>query len=337
MMEERKGRAAKRVKGQTDQSGLVAASVTHETTSISDPPALKAQADAPQTPKASGPSGPALEQAMADCELLRRLFDRPEAVVHSASRVLLVTTTAERLQRVGFKGLCLATLEDLLNAMESWYTSSSRYEAAKSIAQHAGQLRQLCSVANVALVLPPANSRSDASSQRATSIEVNPDRFIASTDQGDVINGAAIAEPPLSSIDTEPSAKHLGDSPCDGFPSTSTSRSETSSLRDLPKHDDKPQLCIKGLVVDENTFSVKWKDRRAEMGNRKEFRLLLELAKSEGRFVTYRDLADRLGGGQLDDIRHVKSRLVKQLRQHKLDELANRVRTEPGHYGLFLP
>ena len=94
---------------------------------------------------------------------------------------------------------------------------------------------------------------------------------------------------------------------------------------------------IDGLVVDESTFSVTWQGRPpVEIGNKKEFRLLQELAKSPGRYVAHADLAKLLGGDAMDNITHIKSRLVKLIDANGHSDLAECIRTETGHYGLFL-
>jgi len=71
------------------------------------------------------------------------------------------------------------------------------------------------------------------------------------------------------------------------------------------------------LLIDELTFSVSWRGRESiELGNKKEFRLLEELAKSPGNYIAFADLAERLGGDAMDDITHIKSRLVKLLKNN---------------------
>lgn len=92
-----------------------------------------------------------------------------------------------------------------------------------------------------------------------------------------------------------------------------------------------------GLVIDEATFSVSWQGREAvPIGNKKEFRLLQELAQAAGQYVAFTELAERLGGDAMDEVTHIKSRLVKLLRDNGLSDLASRIKTQKGHYGLFL-
>ena len=94
---------------------------------------------------------------------------------------------------------------------------------------------------------------------------------------------------------------------------------------------------VNGLVLDESLFSITWDGQSPlEIGNRKEFHLLHELAKSAGRYVAFSDLAERLGGDAMDKVTHVKSRLVKILRENGYDDLAKRIKTQKENYGLFL-
>jgi len=77
-------------------------------------------------------------------------------------------------------------------------------------------------------------------------------------------------------------------------------------------------------------------DESVEIGNRKEFHLLAILAASRNQYVSHADLAQRLGGDELDSVTHVKSRLTKLLRAVGLAELADRIKSQKGHYGLFI-
>lgn len=91
------------------------------------------------------------------------------------------------------------------------------------------------------------------------------------------------------------------------------------------------------IRIDEGTFSVSWNGHGPiEIGNKKEFRLLQELVKNAGRYVAFSELAEQLGGDAMDEITHVKSRLVKLLRDNGFDQLAASIKTQKGHYGLIL-
>lgn len=72
------------------------------------------------------------------------------------------------------------------------------------------------------------------------------------------------------------------------------------------------------------------------MGNTRQFRLIEALDKSRKVFLAFATLADRMGGDALDDIRTVKCRLVKELRDADMAELTACIKTQDGHYGLFL-
>ncbi len=91
------------------------------------------------------------------------------------------------------------------------------------------------------------------------------------------------------------------------------------------------------LTVDDATFSIRWGTLPPlEIGNKKEFHLLKSLASSPGRYLPFADLAQQLGGDVMDEITHVKSRLIKILKEKGYGALADRIKTQKGHYGLFL-
>lgn len=92
-----------------------------------------------------------------------------------------------------------------------------------------------------------------------------------------------------------------------------------------------------GLIIDEATFSVQWASRDPlTLGNTKMFRLLHELAKEPNRFISFTELAERLGGDSMDDIAPIKSRLSNALKKGGYGDLAAGIETQKGHYGLFL-
>lgn len=92
-----------------------------------------------------------------------------------------------------------------------------------------------------------------------------------------------------------------------------------------------------GLAVDEGTFSIVWRGRDPiEIGNTKEFRLMQVLALEPNKYHPHADLAEKLGGDQLDDLAPTKSRLVKLLKDRGYEDLAGLIKTQKGHYGLFL-
>lgn len=89
--------------------------------------------------------------------------------------------------------------------------------------------------------------------------------------------------------------------------------------------------------LNKSAFSLRWKGRKPlEIGNRKEFHLLDALLTGANRYLAHTDLAQKLGGDELDQIGHVKSRLTKLLKDNGYADLAKGIRTQKGHYGLFL-
>jgi hypothetical protein len=91
------------------------------------------------------------------------------------------------------------------------------------------------------------------------------------------------------------------------------------------------------LVIDEATFKITWEGRGPlYVGNRKELHLLAQLWSSRNQYISHTDLAQRLGGDELDKVTHVKSRLVKLLKERGLEDLADRIKSQKGHYGLFI-
>ena len=93
------------------------------------------------------------------------------------------------------------------------------------------------------------------------------------------------------------------------------------------------------IQLNEATFSVRIGERTpCFLGNSKPYRLLDALARSPNRFIQFLDLATAIGGdaNDFDALPVTKCRLAKRLRQEGYDDLAKSIRTQPGHYGLFL-
>ena len=91
--------------------------------------------------------------------------------------------------------------------------------------------------------------------------------------------------------------------------------------------------------LDETTFSVSLGNREpCRLGNTKRFRLLQVLLASPNKFVPALDIAEGLGGNELDvdSLAVNKWRLCRQLKAHGYSDLAERIKGEPGYYGLFL-
>ena len=97
--------------------------------------------------------------------------------------------------------------------------------------------------------------------------------------------------------------------------------------------------CQEPLLVDNSDFSVTFGERPAlVIGNNKMFHLLLHLSNGEGRFIPFLELTELLGGDALDEstLKPVKCRLCTILRLNGYSSLARRVKSQRGHYGLFL-
>lgn len=88
-------------------------------------------------------------------------------------------------------------------------------------------------------------------------------------------------------------------------------------------------------VLNESTFSVHWNGRTCELGNSPRFRLMKELVSTPNCYTTFEKLAERMGDDS-DGIYHVKSRLIANLRNANMGDLAALIRTADGHYGLFI-
>lgn len=92
------------------------------------------------------------------------------------------------------------------------------------------------------------------------------------------------------------------------------------------------------LEIDVERFSIRWNGNGLiEIGNRKEFRFFQELYSSEGKYIPFAELAERLGGDSFDDVKPIKSRLAKILKDAGHNDLAACIKTQKGHYGLILP
>lgn len=88
--------------------------------------------------------------------------------------------------------------------------------------------------------------------------------------------------------------------------------------------------------VDESTFTVRSSGKECFLGSTVQFRLMRALAASPGSYVTRSELAKRMGGDALDDIRHVKSRLCTCLIKAGMVNLAKCIKTEGKCYALRL-
>lgn len=91
------------------------------------------------------------------------------------------------------------------------------------------------------------------------------------------------------------------------------------------------------LIVDQERFEITWNGNGPHhLGNTKAFHLLHQLWLARGKYVEHGTLAERIGGDENDTVTHVKSRLVKVLKDLGLQELAGLIRKQTGYYGLFI-
>jgi hypothetical protein len=93
------------------------------------------------------------------------------------------------------------------------------------------------------------------------------------------------------------------------------------------------------LVLDEQTFAVRWGERGpCVLGNTKSFHLLRVLAESPNKYLSFIEIAERMGGGELDadNLPVVKHRLCEKLRREGFAALTWCIEAQPLHYGLFL-
>ena len=102
--------------------------------------------------------------------------------------------------------------------------------------------------------------------------------------------------------------------------------------------DEEPSQPAGDLILDECAFSVRVGSQKAcELGNTRRYHLLKALAKSPGSYVSFTELAERMGGDlrDVDALPATKCRLVKHLCNQGQRVIADSIRTQPDHYGLF--
>jgi len=122
----------------------------------------------------------------------------------------------------------------------------------------------------------------------------------------------------------------------------------TPKRRAFPKKDDEPSSVLESLpvcklrksdvTIDESQFSVSVGDRPpCVLGNTKSFELLCVLVRRSNRFVPFLDIAEDLGGDELefDNVPAWKFRLVRALEAGGYPDLVECIRSMVGHYGLF--
>lgn len=102
--------------------------------------------------------------------------------------------------------------------------------------------------------------------------------------------------------------------------------------------DEEPIKPTGDLILDEGTFSVRIGSQKAcQLGNTRFYHFLKALAQSPNSFVSFIDLAERMGGdvNDADALPAIKCRLVKHLCNQGQRVIADSIRTQRGHYGLF--
>jgi hypothetical protein len=93
------------------------------------------------------------------------------------------------------------------------------------------------------------------------------------------------------------------------------------------------------LSLDDPTFSLTWRGKTCFLGNNGSFKLLKLLESRRGRYIGHNEIGEMCCDDDLatgSAIRQLKKRLVKHLKDCKMDALAAAIKTQPSHYGLFL-
>src|SRR5512135_38904 len=94
------------------------------------------------------------------------------------------------------------------------------------------------------------------------------------------------------------------------------------------------------LSLDDHTFSLTWRGKTCFLGNNGSFKLLKLLESRRGEFIEDHEIGEKccrnedLAEGPA--MRQVKGRLVKCLRSNEMDDLADAIKRQLGHYGLIL-
>jgi hypothetical protein len=91
------------------------------------------------------------------------------------------------------------------------------------------------------------------------------------------------------------------------------------------------------LVVDRDTFTVRWREKSCYLGHTKEFLLIESLHRRAGRFVPVNDLKDEVWDGddvEPNTIQQAASSLRRKLKEAGIDGPV--IKAERGHYRLTL-
>jgi hypothetical protein len=88
------------------------------------------------------------------------------------------------------------------------------------------------------------------------------------------------------------------------------------------------------IVVDENRFQVRWGGKKCTLGPTQEFRLLQVLVQNKGIYVPYERILSAVNAPGLVTPKHIKGRLVNELRDAGMEALADSITGVIGKYGL---
>lgn len=93
------------------------------------------------------------------------------------------------------------------------------------------------------------------------------------------------------------------------------------------------------LLVDAATFTVNWNGQTCHLGYTVPFRLIVHLARNEGRYVAHQELLDEVWGGprSASAVRSAMTDLRARLTRAGMKDLAEAIDGHnSGHYGLLL-
>lgn len=122
-------------------------------------------------------------------------------------------------------------------------------------------------------------------------------------------------------------------------PEGAETRGRTTTAEDETEPPVQPTL-KHSLSLDDRTFRISWRGKTDELGNHGPFKFLKLLASRAGAFVAHEEIGEACCSDERDAsdaaIRQLKERTVRKLKVLGRQDLADAIRGEPGHYGLFL-
>ena len=143
-----------------------------------------------------------------------------------------------------------------------------------------------------------------------------------------------IDPPPLGTPAGSPPA-----APSDPAPERAETRGRTTTTDEGTEPQKQPTL-EHALSLDNRTFRISWRGRTGALGNTGPFKFLKLLASRAGAFVAHEEIGEACCGNERDAsdaaIRQLKRSTVKKLKALGMQDLADAIREERGHYGLFL-